>query len=200
MSDQEAHKRENAPIPAPALVGLVVALVIAVQIAALRLLGRPMLCDCGVFKVWTSQILSTETSQQLSDWYSFTHVEHGLLFYFLGWLFFPRLPVTYRYLLALMVEVGWEILENSPSFVQLYRQQALAVGYSGDSILNSVADVGFMSLGFLFAALAPVWTSLALLVVIELSLATMIRDSLALNILNFIHPVDAVARWQSGGN
>lgn len=199
MSEQEGRKREYFPIPPLALFGFV-ALVIVVQIAALRLLGRPALCDCGDFRLWTAQVLSTETSQQLSDWYSFTHVEHGLIFYFLGWLFFRRLPVSYRYLLALVVEVGWEILENSPSFVELYRQQALAVGYSGDSILNSVADVGFMSLGFLFAALAPVWTSLALLVVIELSLATMIRDSLALNILNFIHPVDAVARWQSGGN
>lgn len=198
MSEPEDWRQRTVPIPSAATLGMIVALVIAIQIAALRLLGRPMLCNCGVFRLWTAQVLSTETSQQLSDWYSFTHVEHGLIFYFLGRLFLPRLPVSYRYLLALVVEVGWEILENSPSFVQLYRQQALAVGYSGDSILNSVADVGFMSIGFLFASLAPAWASLALFAAIEVGLAMTIRDSLALNLLNFIHPVDAIARWQAG--
>jgi Protein of unknown function (DUF2585) len=178
--------------------GAIVALgLIAVQIVGLGLMGRPAFCACGPFDLWSGDISSAKTSQLLVDWYSFTHIEHGLIFYFLGWLLFSRLSVEWRFLLAVAIEVAWELLENSAGFVEIYRRQALAIGYSGDTILNSVSDVGFMSLGFFIAALAPVWASVALLVAIEVTLASTIRDSLALNLLNFIHPVDAVARWQS---
>jgi hypothetical protein len=178
-------------------VWLTIVAAISAQIIGLGLMGRPAFCICGATKVWSGDVLSPETSQLFVDWYSFTHIEHGLIFYFLGWLLLPRLSVTGRFLLAIAIEVGWELLENSPSFVEIYRRQALAIGYTGDTIVNSVADVGFMSLGYFIAALAPVWVSVALLVLIEGALMTSIRDSLALNLLNFIHPVDAVARWQS---
>lgn len=174
--------------------------VIAAQMVGLRLMGRPFFCACDALRIWSGEVLSPETSQQISDWYSFTHIEHGLIFYFVGWLLLPRLSVGRRFLLAVAVEVAWELLENSASFVEVYRRQALAIGYTGDTIVNSVADVGFMSLGYLIAARAPVWFSAALLVVIEGALVASIRDSLALNLLNFIHPVEAIARWQSKGS
>lgn len=194
----EGSQRTNeAPAARSPWFGLGVFAVLMAQILGLRLMGRPLFCACGELRLWSGEVLSSETSQQISDWYSFTHVEHGLIFYFLGWLLLPGLSVSRRFLLALGVEVAWEMLENSAWFVEIYRRQALAIGYSGDSIVNSVADVAFMSLGYSFAALAPVWASLALLGAIEIGLMASIRDSLALNLLNFAHPVDAVARWQA---
>jgi hypothetical protein len=197
MFDRRRQAEDAASTPF-GWMGITILAVIAAQMIGLRLMGRPFFCACDALRIWSGQVLSPETSQQIGDWYSFTHIEHGLIFYFLGWLLLPRWPVSQRFLMALAIEVAWEMLENSAWFVQIYRRQALAIGYSGDSIVNSVADVGFMSLGYFFAASAPVWASLALLVVIEIGLAATIRDSLALNLLNFVHPVEAVARWQSG--
>lgn len=197
MPETRRRNSEAGSIPSFSRPGLVIIGVVVAQIAALTLMGRPAFCACGPFRVWSGDALSPETSQLVIDWYSFTHVEHGVIFYFFGWLLLPRLSVVRRFLFAISIEVMWELLENSAWFVQIYRRQALAIGYSGDSILNSVSDVGFMSLGYFIAALAPVWVSVALLVAIEAVLASSIRDSLALNILNFIYPVEAVARWQS---
>lgn len=172
--------------------------VVVLLVLGLLFMGRPALCECGEVRLWTGDIFSKQMSQQISDWYSLTHVEHGLLFYFLGWLFLPRLSVNQRFLLAMTTEAAWEILENAPWFVQFYRQQALALGYTGDSILNSLSDVGFMALGYFIAATAPVWASVFLIVTIESLLALSIRDALLLNIVNFVHPFEFIARWQSG--
>jgi Protein of unknown function (DUF2585) len=198
MLEKPRATETAAALPAWAALGGVVLAVIATQALVLRLMGRPLSCACGAVRLWSGDILSSETSQQLSDWYSFTHVEHGLLFYFLGWLLLPRLSVSRRFLIALVVEAAWEIMENSAWFVEIYRRQALAIGYSGDSVINSISDVAFMSIGYFFAAVAPVWASVGLLAAIEIVLAGSIRDSLALNLLNFVHPVEAVTRWQSG--
>ena len=179
--------------------GLAVFSLVAVQAVGLRLMGRPALCECGELKLWFGEVRSLQTSQQISDWYSFTHIEHGLIFYFIGWLFFPRVSISRRFLLALTTEIGWEFLENTPWFVEFYRKQALALGYTGDSIVNSVSDVGFMAFGYLIAAAAPVWISVAVVAALELFLAYSIRDCLALNILNFFHPFDFISRWQSQG-
>jgi hypothetical protein len=198
MLDRPRATETAASLPAWTALGGVVLAVMAIQALLLRLMGRPLSCACGAIRLWSGDILSSETSQQFSDWYSFTHVEHGLLFYFLGWLLFPRLSVSRRFLIALVVEAAWEIMENSAWFVEIYRRQALAIGYSGDSVINSVSDLAFMSLGYVFAARAPVWASVVLLAAIEIVLAGSIRDTLALNLLNFVHPVEAVTRWQSG--
>lgn len=142
-------------------------------------------------------------SQQLADWYSFSHIIHGFIFFGILRLIVPRLPLGARLLLAMGVEVAWEITENSPAVIQHYRQQALAAGYVGDSILNSVSDVAMMSAGFLFASRVPGRYVIAIAVAFEIFTAAMIRDNLTLNVINLIAPSDwapiaAIHDWQAG--
>jgi hypothetical protein len=177
---------------------LIAAAALAFQAAALWALGQPLLCACGYFKLWEGDVASPGLSQQLTDWYSFTHIVHGTLFYLLVWIAAPRLPVAQRFLIALALEVGWEIAENTPVAIRLYRKQALAQGYFGDSIVNSIVDTLAMILGFLLAWRLPVAIVVALSVLLEIGLAVAIRDNFALNVLNFIYPFEFVHRWQSG--
>lgn len=177
---------------------LLAGLTLALQTGALILFGQPAICTCGYVKLWEGDVLSSGTSQHLSDWYSFTHIVHGFIFYLLTWAALPRLPASQRLLVAIGVEAGWEILENAPFFVALYRKQALAQGYVGDSIINSLSDVFMMSLGFVLAWRLPVWGVIGLALAMELMLAVAIHDNLTLNLLNFIYPLEAVHRWQAG--
>lgn len=172
---------------------------ILVQVGVLHLLGQPPICACGYVKLWEGEVLSSGTSQHLTDWYSFTHVIHGVMFYLFTWFAFPRMSAPRRFLIALWLEVGWEIVENTPYVIQVYRQQALAQGYVGDSILNSVSDVLMMSLGFLLSWRLPVLATIALAVGLESFVGYSIRDNLTLNLVNFIHEFDFIKRWQSGG-
>lgn len=174
-------------------------LLVALQIAVLCLLGQPWIAESGRVLLWAGDPLSPDTSQQISDWYSFSHIIHGFAFYGLLHLIAPRLPVMTRLLIAIGLEVAWEIAENLPIVIEHYRKQALAVGYAGDSILNSVLDTVMMVLGFLFARRAPVWITLALAIVFELFTGFMIRDGLILNIIGFAWTPDFIADWQSGG-
>lgn len=174
-------------------------LTLGAQVAALFFFGQPAICGCGYVKLWEGDVLSPGTSQHMADWYSLTHVVHGFIFYLLTWLAAPRAPASQRLLLAIGVEALWEILENSSFFVQLYRQQALAQGYTGDSVINSVSDVFMMSIGFVLAWRLPVWAVVGLAAAMEIGLALAIRDNLTLNLLNFIYPTEAIHRWQSGG-
>jgi hypothetical protein len=176
------------------------ALMIAGQAAVLFSFGQPPICTCGYVKLWEGVVLSPGNSQHLTDWYTFSHIIHGMLFYALTWLLFPRLPVGYRLLMALGIEIAWEITENTPFVINRYREQALAQGYSGDSILNSVSDSLSMAFGFLLARLLPVWGTVGLALAMEVSVAYFIRDNLTLNVINLLYPLDFVHRWQSGGN
>ena len=144
-------------------------------------------------------MLSSGNSQHLTDWYTFSHIIHGFLFYLLLWLVFPKMPVSKRLLIAMGIEIGWEILENTPMVINHYRQQALAQGYTGDSIINSVVDTLAMMAGFFMARKWPVWSIVAIGLGMELFVGMMIRDNLTLNVLNLIHIFPAVARWQGGG-
>lgn len=174
------------------------AALLIVQVVALYLMGQPMVCECGVVKLWEGAVLSEGNSQHLFDWYTFSHVIHGILFYAGVSYFFPRLPMLARLCLALGIEAGWEILENTPMVIDHYRQQALAQGYIGDSILNSVSDTLMMVGGFLLAWRLPVWGSIALCVLLEAFVIYMIRDGLTLNILGFFITPDFIASWQAG--
>lgn len=173
------------------------ALFIVVQAGVLFLLGQPAICECGVMKLWESAVLSIGNSQHLSDWYSFSHIIHGVIFYALLSYFFPRMPLFARFAFAIGVEVAWEILENTPMVIEHYRQQALAQGYVGDSILNSVSDTLMMVGGFVLAWRLPVWASVALCILLEVFVIYMIRDGLALNILGFVYTPEFIASWQS---
>lgn len=110
----------------------------------------------------------------------------------------PRLSLTTRLLIATGIEIGWEVLENTPMAIRHYRQQALAVGYAGDSILNSVMDTVMMAIGFVMAARMPVWAVVALGIGFEMFAGVMIRDGLLLNIIGFAWTPEFIARWQGG--
>jgi hypothetical protein len=178
---------------------LLVALgVIALQGIVLLANGQPPICTCGTVKLWHGVVLSPENSQHITDWYTFSHIIHGFGFYLLLWLMARRTPIGLRLVLAVVLEAGWEILENSPIIIERYRQSALAQGYAGDSVINSVSDTLAMVIGFALARVLPVRLTIALTVAMELFVGYMIRDNLTLNIIQLLHPSEAISRWQAG--
>lgn len=172
--------------------------ILALQALILYLFGQPAICDCGYVKLWEGVVISSGNSQHLTDWYTFSHVIHGILFFLALTYFFPRLPLLARLAIAIGVEAAWEVLENTPMVIEHYRQQALAAGYVGDTILNSVSDTVMMAAGFLFAYRVPLWMSIALCVLFELFVLYMIRDNLTLNVLNLVYPTEFLGSWQAG--
>lgn len=160
--------------------------------------GQPWIAADGTIKLWEGAVLSVGNSQHIADWYTFSHVIHGFLFYALLWALFPRLPWTTRLIIALGIEIGWEMIENSPIVINAYRENALAIGYSGDSILNSISDCGAMVIGFLAARRFPILMIVGAAVGAELFTLYMIRDGLLLNILFFIHQFQFIQTWQAG--
>ncbi len=178
---------------------LIILAILTIQAGTLFFLGQPTICKCGYVKLWEGVVLSPEMSQHLTDWYTFSHIIHGFLFYALFRWLFPKMSVWQRLAMAVGLEVAWEIAENTPWVINAYREQALAQGYTGDSIINSVFDTLSMILGFILAWRLPVWLTITLAVIMEVFVAYYIRDNLTLNILNFIYRFDFIYRWQSGG-
>jgi hypothetical protein len=177
----------------------VAALVLVAAAAAVELaMGRVVECRCGYVKLWHGVVNSAENSQHLTDWYTFSHVIHGIGFYALLWLVARRAAVPTRFLAAVFLEAAWEVFENTPFVIDRYRTATIALDYYGDSVVNSVSDIGAMMCGFWLARRLPPWASVALVVVLEVFEVLMIRDNLTLNILMLLHPLDAVRRWQSG--
>lgn len=175
---------------------IAIALVLVALIVLLRAEGRHFLCTCGHFAVWVSDWCSSNTSQQLLDPYSFTHVLHGFLFFWLIALFFRRMPRGWQFLLALLLEGAWEIFENTSFVINKYRTETAALGYQGDTIVNSLGDLGCALLGFVIARQLGVRRSLIVFVLIELVLTFWIHDSLLLQILMLMRPVEAIKLWQ----
>ena len=170
---------------------IMLALVATVELTA----GRTPICTCGYVALWHGR-LDSGNSQHLLDWYSFSHVIHGFLFYAIGWLLLRRLPLHLRFLIAVAIEGAWEMLENSPIIIDRYRTATMALGYSGDSVVNSMADIGCMMLGFWIARRLPVWATIALAIGFELLTLAVIRDNLTLNVLMLLWPIDAIRVWQ----
>ena len=162
-------------------------------------MGRLLFGPDGRFGFFEWNIWSREQSQRLVDPYSFSHVVHGLLFYTLLWLVARRVPARYRFLAAVCLEAGWEILENSPIIINRYRTVTIALGYEGDSIVNSASDVLMMSVGFFVASRVKPWMSVLLVLALEIGLLLWVRDNLTLNILMLIYPVAAIRTWQMAG-
>lgn len=172
---------------------------VAVAYGILVAMGRPPICTCGYVKLWHGAVVSSENSQHLSDWYSITHVVHGLLFYAgVALLFGRRLSAGARFSLAVAVEALWEVVENTDYVINRYREATISLDYFGDSALNSASDIGFMIAGYLLAHRLPVGAALALAIALELFAGLLIRDNLTLNIIMLLHPVDAIKAWQSG--
>jgi len=161
-------------------------------------MGRNPICACGVVDLWVGTRDSPRTSQMLADWYSLSHIVHGLLFYAALWLVARRMPVQGRFLIALLIEAAWEVIENTPMVIDRYRATTAAIGYTGDSIVNSLSDVLMMALGFLIARKLPVRTSILLLILLELVPLYVIRDNLTLNVMALIAPNHAIQAWQAG--
>jgi hypothetical protein len=179
---------------------VIAAILILVAAAAMLLaMGRHPICTCGTIDLWVGTRDSPKTSQMLADWYSLSHIVHGLLFYAALWLVARRWPVEWRFLTALLIESGWEVIENTPFVIDRYRETTAALSYNGDSVINSMSDILMMCVGFLAARKLPVWAAVVLLIVLETIPLFVIRDNLALNIWNLLAPNAAIAAWQTGG-
>ena len=177
-------------------------LVVAVTILILKVMGRPFISNSGTVKLWHAEVVSSENSQHLSDWYSFSHIVHGFLFFFLLWLISKKIPQIRKFsvgfVIAVVMESIWEVIENTDFIINRYREATIALDYFGDSIINSTSDILFMSLGFMMASRLSVLASVSFVAGSELLLAIVIRDNLALNILMLIYPIDAIKEWQIG--
>ncbi|MEO5773985.1 MAG: DUF2585 family protein [Sphingomicrobium sp.] len=172
--------------------------IVATAAAVLLAMGRPLICKCGKVDLWVSSTTSAKTSQMLSDWYSPSHIVHGLLFYGLLWLVLRRWPVERRFLIALFIEAAWEVAENTPMVINRYRDATAAFGYTGDSLLNSMSDITMMTLGFLLARKLPLWAAVVTVLILELVPLYVIRDNLTLNVWMLLAPNDAIRAWQAG--
>ncbi len=172
---------------------LIFAAAAAIELA----MGRHPICTCGTIELWVGSRDSPKTSQMLMDWYSLSHVVHGLIFYGVLALVLRRWPVELRFLAALLVEASWEVIENTPLVIDRYRATTTAIGYSGDSVINSMMDIVMMCLGFLAARKLPARASILLLVLLEIVPLFVIRDNLTLNVWNLIAPNSAVEAWQA---
>ncbi len=179
---------------------LLAVIVILAATAAFELwMGRQPLGPDHRFGLWSGNIWSSEQSQRLVDPYSFSHILHGLLFYAILWLAAGKMPVGYRFLLAVVIEAGWEVLENSPFIINRYRAVTISLGYEGDSVLNSLSDVLMMAAGFWLAWKLKPWHSFALFAAVEIGMLFWVRDNLTLNIIMLTYPIQAIKAWQMVG-
>ncbi|MGY5779854.1 DUF2585 domain-containing protein [Rhizobium sp. LEGMi135b] len=174
------------------------AVVLFVQIVAEYMMGRVPICTCGYVKLFEPVVKSSGNSQHIADWYTPSHIIHGFLFFGLTHLIMRGKPLSMRLFVAMLIESGWELLENSPIIINRYRAATISLDYVGDSILNSSMDAVFMVVGFLFAWRAPVLVTIVIAIFFELLTGYLIRDNLTLNVLMLVWPIDAIKTWQGG--
>lgn len=190
---------ETGPIwKSPGAMGALAGVLLVAAIA-LRAMGRLWWCKCGQPDLWSWHVWSLHNSQHAIDPYTFTHVLHGLLFYGLFFVLFRNRAGGLRLALAIALESAWEIAENSNWLINRYREATISLDYFGDSVINSIADILACVAGYALAAVIPVWVSVAVVVLTEVVLMAWIRDSLLLNMLMLLWPIEAIKKWQLGG-
>lgn len=172
-------------------------LTILSAVIVLHLMGRVPICTCGYVKIWHGQTMSAENSQHIMDWYTPSHLLHGLLFYAILFAVAAKLSLAARMAVATVIEAGWEILENTNAIIEHYRAVTISLDYFGDSVVNSTADIFAMLLGFWLARHLPVWLSVFIVLGFEALTIYFIRDGLALNIIMLLYPLDVIKEWQS---
>ena len=166
----------------------------------LRGQGRLWRCSCDYLLVWSGDPWSSDNSQHLLDPYSFTHLLHGFLLCGLLTLLVPWLSIVWRLWIAITIEAVWELVENSEFVIRRYREETAALGYHGDTIVNSLGDILVCGLGFMVAQRLGFRRASVLFLLTEVTLAILIRDNLTLNIVMLIHPIEAVKEWQAAGH
>ena len=191
---------------APDRTAILLSVAIAIgAVVILLAMNRPPICECGYVKLWHGQINNAGNSQHISDWYTPSHVIHGMIFYAFAWLLFGKArlggPGGTRWALpfAVFLEAAWEVVENTPLVIDRFRAVTANWGYSGDSVINSFADIGWMTLGFFLAMRLPVWVTVVLAITAEIVTAIVVRDNLTLNVVMLLFPIDAIAEWQAAG-
>ncbi len=175
-----------------------VAIIVVAALAEFSL-GRLAFCKCNVISLWSGDINSNQNSQEFADPYTFTHITHGVLLYGLAHLVGGGWSLGARAVFAIAIESGWEVFENTDFVINQYRAATISLDYYGDSVFNSVADILAVVVGFWFASRFPVHISFAFIILLEIMLVFWIRDSLLLNIIMLIYPIQAIKTWQLGG-
>jgi hypothetical protein len=176
----------------------VIALIVITASLELRM-GRSLAYTHGPVRLWVGEVNSDQNSQQILDPYSFTHVIHGALFYGVTYVAMGPASIGARAVVALAVESAWEAYENTDTVINRYRAATIALGYYGDSVTNSVADIVCCVIGFVLARRLAWWWTVSWVVVTEIVLAIAIHDNLTLNVIMLIRPIEAIKQWQLGG-
>jgi hypothetical protein len=193
------HRRKRTPpvIPAGAYV-FIIALLLAAKALVLDAMRRPLICPCGVVRIWQGEAQAADSSQHLADWYSGSHVIFGVLLFWLMWRTSQHWPTGWLFVVAVASSVVWEVIENTPAIVAHFSETELGRHYLGDSIVNSMADSFFVVAGFALARALPVPAMVALVLVLEIAAAAAIRDSFILTTLTFFYRVPEITSWQRG--